>query len=123
LSAPSLNFSHNCKKAIKSTSTSGPPCIVHLKKKSAAHFENNHFKPTKKRYTLRTATSTISESMDLARQLKLSKCDMNPRRFSARVKRINSTTQQNKCRKLFESFQQRFIVIILFRLLTSYTTC
>ena len=31
LSIPSQNFSHKYKKALKSTSTFGPPCIVHFK--------------------------------------------------------------------------------------------
>ena len=58
LSIPSQNFSHKCKKAIKSTSTFGPPCIVHFKStKNVRHILKTAIsKSTKKRYRLRTAT-------------------------------------------------------------------
>jgi len=56
----------------------------------------------------------LSPKVGQAVQLELSKCNISA--VFPRVKKINTTTQQHKCRKLFKSFPQRFIVIILFPL-------
>ena len=54
----------------------------------------------------------LSPKVGQAVQLESSKC--NTSAVFPRVKRINTTIQQHKCRKLFKSFPQRFIVMILF---------
>jgi len=64
LSMPSKTFSHKYKKAIKSTSTFGPPCLVYSKKtENVGHIlKTTISKSIKKRYRLRAATRAISES-------------------------------------------------------------
>ena len=51
LSIPSQNFSHKCKKAIKSASTFGPPCVVHFKNAKYVRYilKTTVSKSTKKR--------------------------------------------------------------------------
>ena len=54
LSIPFQNFSHKYKKAIKSTSTFGPPCIVHFKNTKNVRYilKTTVSKSTKKRLAI-----------------------------------------------------------------------
>jgi len=56
----------------------------------------------------------LSPIVGQAVKLELSECSTSA--VFPRIKRINTTTQQHKCRKSFKSFPQRFIAIILFPL-------
>ena len=105
----------SCTKAIKSTSTFGPPCIVHFKTtKIYCTFWKHPFKNQPKSVIGYAPQLALSPKVGQAVQLESSKC--NTSAVFSRVKRINATTQQHKCRKLLKSFPQRFIVICLFPL-------
>jgi len=72
----SINFSHKCKKAIKSTSTFGPPRIVHFKStKNVRHILNTFIsKSTKKRQAIGYVRQlALSPKVIQAMQLELSK--------------------------------------------------
>jgi len=105
----------NCQKTIKSTSTFGPPCTVHCKiTKNYCSFWKQPFKNQPKSVIGYAPQLALSPKVVQAVRLESSKC--NTSAVFPRVKRINTTTQQLKCRKLFKSFPLRVVVIILFPL-------
>jgi len=124
---PSRNFTHSLivKKQSRARLLLVHPVLYILKpQKIYCTFWKQPFKNQPKSVIGYVPQLALSPKVGQAVQLESSKCNISA--VFPRVKRINTTAQQHKCRKLFKSFPQGFTVISLASfclLLASHATC